>query len=208
MVQSKPIRIKGSNRVFTKFNTARGIAIASYANLERCLVQWFAHLMRTDIDYAGVPFFRINNTRARNAILGKLMRKRYGSVYSHFWNPLETALNSHDQIRNEIVHWTILSITSPSTGKLVNVKLIPPNYWDRDANSPKKTIGDMSNFSDRCRYFIRAVDMLHYVASGLKPEQPAWRDICTQAIPDPLPNNHLLSPSVKEPRILRQAFPR
>jgi hypothetical protein len=207
MVQSIPIRIRTTNRVLTKFNTARGVAIASYANLEHCLVAWFAHLMDAEISYAGVPFFGINNARGRNIMLGRLLRKRYGSKYNLFWNPLEKELNSHAQVRNEIVHWTVLSVVN-HLGKLTNVKLIPPNYWDRDANSPKKTIAEMDDFSAQSRYLMRAVDMLHYVASGRKPEQPAWNEICVRAIPDPLPSSHLLSRSATEPKILRRAFPR
>ena len=209
MVQRNRRRIKTNKREIVKFMVARGTAIESYSRIEQALVELFAHLIGTSPDYAGIPFFRINNARARNAIIEKLLKKRHGATFNLFWNSLlngKHGLNVLDGERNEIVHWGMLAIFGKSN-KLKGVKLIPQNYWDRNSNTPKKTTVEMWQFISKCKFFSRALDMLRYVAAAQKPEHPAWRDICQLPIVYPPPDNHLLSPKRKELKIPHLPFP-
>jgi hypothetical protein len=89
----------------TMFWVNRGKAIQSYAFLEQSLFQLFCALSGMDMKTAGTMFFRINNTRARNAIIDKLFRNNFGDQMIPFRNSLISGLSSMDQNRNEIVHW-------------------------------------------------------------------------------------------------------
>jgi hypothetical protein len=55
---------------------ARAMAIQSYAHLEQTLSFLFAKWLGAPIDLAGLVFFRITNTHARNRILDDLKEKK------------------------------------------------------------------------------------------------------------------------------------
>ena len=83
---------------------ARAGAIQAYAYLEFCLASLFARLLQTDIDAAGIVFYRIINARSRNRILNDLKKNRCRDIYPEYWNSLIKNMTELDQKRNEIVH--------------------------------------------------------------------------------------------------------
>jgi hypothetical protein len=195
------------NAVVAAFFITRASAIATYASVEQSLADLFSYLLGTPPDYSGVPFFRINNARARNDILERLLKKRHGPKHNLFWNCLVKYLREVDAIRNQIVHWGMLGVYNRKDGTLIRIRLIPPNYWDRDANTPKLTKEDIEAFSEKCAFLIRALDLLRDVASG-KTQDRASLDICRQPITYPPPGNHPLSQKNEGSRaLLRSSAP-
>jgi hypothetical protein len=176
------------------FLLARSSAIGMYASVEQALAALFAQLLRSKPDYAAVPFFRINNARARNAILERLLKKRYGSKYNLFWNSVVKELNILDGERNQVVHWAILTVYNHDRTKIVRLKLTPPNYWDRGPNTPKMSMEDIYQFGLKCVFIGRALIALAKVSSR-KRTPKAWRDICRQPLSYPLPPGHPLNPT-------------
>lgn len=198
--EAEPIIISTEKKVVADFMMARGTAIAAYAEVEQALVELFSVLMRASPDYAGVSFFRINNARARNSILDRLLKKRHESKYNLFWNPLVKQLTTLDGKRNQIVHWGLLPVLGE--GRVIKkIKLTPPNYWDRTTDTPKMSVDDLDAFIRECRFMSRALSMLRHVSSGKKPKRKAWRDICQRPTIYPPPENHLLSQSAPALRI-------
>jgi hypothetical protein len=178
------------------FVLARSIAVSSYQTLEQSMVLLFSHLLGTPIDYAGVPFFRINNARARDAILERLLKKRYGSQYNIFWNSIVKDLRSINERRNAIVHWAVSVELYRNDQSELMVKqhaLIAPNYWDRNENSLAITIDDMFDFIARCDFYSRLLSIFTLTIGGQIPWQPPWRDIFQQPVVYPPPDSHPLS---------------
>lgn len=105
----------------TALHVARARAIEQYGYLEQSLCMLFAAVLKIEEDYAGVVFFRIASTRARLAIIERLLKKRLAGDYnSAFWNPLIKALKLLDERRNEIVHWqTVMELGAIARAILV-----------------------------------------------------------------------------------------
>ena len=61
-----------------QFLASRGKAVQAYARLEQALCRIFADISGTAPQIAAIIFFRIQSTRARNDVLDKLLRLRYG----------------------------------------------------------------------------------------------------------------------------------
>lgn len=83
----------------------RAKAVQAYANLEQALCRLFALLCGIQLDAAGIIFFKITNTQARNDILDKLFRWRFKDEFNLFRNSLFKTLRPIDIRRNEIIHW-------------------------------------------------------------------------------------------------------
>jgi hypothetical protein len=186
------------------FLLARGGAIGAYALVEQELFALFSHLMNVPMDYAGVPFFRINNARARNAILSRLLRKRHGSAYNIFFNSLITShLQQMDEKRNQIVHWAIWLnvVESPNGEQKLHSSLNPPNYWDWAEGSPKIYINEIYDFIVKCDFLSHLINMFGATISGQWEKtqvqgggasEATWREIFRQPVTYPPPCNHPL----------------
>jgi hypothetical protein len=177
----------------------RGHAIQAYANLEQSLCGLFARIADLRRDVAATIFFKITNTQARNSIIERLIRKRYGATYRLFWNSFLKELRPIDIKRNEVVHWNAVNSIGEvdATGRpLVRVSLVPPNYWDIDENSPEVTAQDLMDFISKCMIFVRLCNMF-LLATGDKMGDRAkpWLDVFQQPLVYPLPADHPLSRS-------------
>jgi hypothetical protein len=107
-----------------------------------------------------------------------------------------------DETRNQIVHWhEAMEIFDKSGTRFTRAKLIPPNYWDRSAETPRLGIGELNAFTQECDFISRSLDMFLLLLTGALQrsgsEQP-WHDICRQPLTYPPPNNHPLSRSETE----------
>ncbi len=176
-----------------------------YANYEQSLAALFAHLMSVTPDYAGVPFFRLNNARARSEILERLLHKRHGSDYNVFWNSLKRYhMRPLDERRNNVVHWGSMAnvfLHAETKEAKVIPSLDPQNFWDRTENTPKAYLDDLYDFMLRCDFVMRLVNMFVLVISGktaeidnaqVQAELQTWREICQQQVTYPPPSSHPL----------------
>lgn len=181
------------DEVSRDFLVARAVAIARYAMLENSLAQLFAHLMDVEPDVAGVIFFKINNSRARNAAIERFLKKKHGDAYNIFWNSLEKQLRTLDGERNNIVHWATSTKISVDTNpqSTIKLELIPPNFWDRSESTPAISITDLYDFILQCDFISRLVNIFLWKLSGLY-DVSACLDIFQQPVTYPPPDTHPL----------------
>ena len=108
----------------------RGKAIQSYALLEQSLCDLFGFLSDTKDEIAATIFYKITSTGSRNAILDKLLRRKFGNKYNLFWNIYLKSLRPIDTRRNEIVHWLSAAITGLDRDSIIHcgVVLVPAKY--------------------------------------------------------------------------------
>jgi hypothetical protein len=90
---------------YDKLWAARAKAIQEYASLEQSLCSLFAYLGGIQQDIAGIIFFKITSAQARNSILERLFKKKFGDQFNLFRSSLIRRLTSIDNERNAIVHW-------------------------------------------------------------------------------------------------------
>lgn len=162
---------------------------------EAALANLFAHLMGARIDFAGVPFFRINNARSRNAILSRLLKKKHGTSYNVYWNSLEKLIQQLDHDRNCIVHWaaeTTITTDRPPPDQIVGYRLVPPNYMDRTEETPDITLEKLYDFILRCDFFERSVNILTFTISDHVPSE-SWKALCQLPVVYPPAENHPLA---------------
>lgn len=188
------------------FFIARATAILVYASYEQSLVSLFAYLMGVQDDYAGVPFFKINNARARIAVIERLLKKRHGNAYNVFWNPLVNLLKPLDEKRNQVIHWAVNStIDTDQGGKLTKITLVPPNFTDRTENTPEMTLNDLYDFIVKCDFLARSLNVFHAVISRSHGVPNTWHDICQQPVTYPPQDNHPLFQKPQAQQILPES---
>lgn len=188
------------DETYREFTLIRGQCLAAYAFLENSLVSLFAHLMGTSRDFAGVSFFKMNNARARNATLERLLKKRHGSTHNIFWNSYGEQLRGLDAKRNNIVHWATRSeyISGPPISKVV---LVPPNYEDGNENTPEIRLENLIEFIERCDFLARLTEMFLFILGSrlafvnrdeANKILPTWIEIFQNPIAYPPPEAHPL----------------
>ena len=69
-----------NDEIHQPFMVARASAIERYADIEQVLASLCAYLMGVSVDIAGIPFFKMNNARARQAMLARLLKKKHGNM--------------------------------------------------------------------------------------------------------------------------------
>lgn len=156
----------------------RGHAVQAYAALEQSLCELLARLLRTERDVAAVVFYRMVNTRSRNSILEKLLRKREESKYNIFFNSLISHIKALDAERNGIVHWHLVTeIGGTGDAPSIAHSLRPPTFWDSEGDeTPQHTLQSLASFIDKGHFLSRLVTMfsLHL---EMEPLGDAWPDI-------------------------------
>ena len=180
---------------------ARGHAVQAYTTIEFSLCVFLAHLMDTSYDVAGVIFFRVINTRSRNAIISELYRKKHGKAFDLYWKSLLKHVRSLDQRRNEIIHWHMITQISTDDPTMTIGRLMPPNYWGHDENTPALKMPELLEFIEKCDVISRAMNMLNMHLTGKLPEpaQSTWLEIFQKPLDYPLPDDHPLSPNYNAP---------
>ena len=173
------------------FMVARASAIEHYADIEQILASLCAYLMGVTVDIAGIPFFKMNNARARLDMLERLLNKKHGNTYNIFWNSLKKELNPIDLKRNKIVHWiTEKTVTSDNERWSC---LVGANYWDRTENSEEIHLNDIYDFILKCHFFYHLIQNFLWVISGSpKKIHELWPEICQQPVVYPPLRNHPL----------------
>jgi len=193
----------------------RGHAIQAYASLEQSLCSLFQHLSGTTKDVASVIFFKITSSRVRDAIIERLLKKKYGNTYSIFWNSMTRLIDVISKKRNEIVHWSAVTVLDDKG--FSGMRLCPPNFWDLRAESPFVTTAGLQNFIAECSFLACQCNMFSSfinplfraeIARGASPEQmQTWHDIFQQAAIYPPPSTHPLFQKPPEPETQRPPSP-
>ncbi|HEV2973046.1 MAG TPA: hypothetical protein VGY55_23975 [Pirellulales bacterium] len=186
------------------FHAVRGLAIQSHASLEQSLCSLLATFGDIREDVASVIFFKISNARARDDILEKLLKKKYGEKHAVFWHSVKILNGQVTQVRNEIVHWNVVNCVGDNGQEL---RLMPPAFWDVNPNSPYKTIADLNDFRVKCGFMGRLCNMFRFF---LMPDRPpvwtpeqlqTWTDIFRQAVAYPPPDTHPLCQTTTAPEL-------
>lgn len=177
------------NEMTKNFFIARAKAINDYAHYETALLFLFSHFLGAAIDYAGIPFFQLNNAHARIIILDKLLKKKYGNTYNKFWDSLGGTLRELDVERNHIVHW--VTQATIKDGKVVDIGLIAPNVLDWRPGHPRIDLDRLNAFMEQCAFFSQLLAKFWSLLHGQKLPD-AWRDIFQQPVVYPPPESHPL----------------
>ena len=178
---------------------ARGKAVQGYALLESSLARAMETLGGMPHDTATTIFYKITNTQARNAILEKLLHKKYGNEFNPFWNPFLLALRPVDTRRNEIVHWVAACNAGIDAENVIHggLTLVPGGSVNDLGSAPTLLTSDLVEFEKKCEDFSRLVTMFAVTSPSLPPgmdaaHRNAWLDIFRQPFVYPLPADHLL----------------
>jgi hypothetical protein len=196
---------------FTKdeFHNARGRAIQEYAELEQALCSLFACLSDIKPDTVGIIFFRITNSRVRDVILEKLLKKKHGNTYSIFWNSFIKLIDQISRRRNEIVHWNALM----TFGSEYFISLRPPNFWAWEVGTPEIKTDGLLEFIDKCKFFTSLCNSFEaFITPEIRERSDqgqvqTWHDIFQQETIYPPLNTHPLSPNYTAPGIQPPASP-
>lgn len=190
-----------------EFWSVRGKAIQAYASLEQSLCLVFCVVADLRRDIAGIIFFKIVNTPARNTILEDLIKKKFGAKFNPFWNSTFSELQKLDSKRNEIVHWNAINnVGTDGAGEMkTEIILRPPKTWGFDPTAPTLKTQDLRDFMAKCDFYTQACN--GFFATMKKPEAgdfalsdaqlKPWLDIFQQPLVYPPPDTHLLSPNFK-----------
>jgi hypothetical protein len=187
-----------------EFYVARSQAIAAYADVERAMMVLLSSLLKTDIESAAIIFFRITNSKSRSEIIRSLLKKQFGTAYSHYWfgihgtpnkRGLMSLIGELDGKRNEIVHWHEAdNINIEPGGTQTKLRtLIPPNFWQASTQSAI-TVGHLITFRDKCFFVHDSISQFVLMISEQTGYRltPAWRDTFQSPCIWPPPQSHPL----------------
>ena len=190
------------------FWDARGRAIQAYADLEQNLCLLLAAFSGMPLDIAAIVFFKITSSRARDAILEKLLKKKHGSTLMAFWKSLESLIGQLTETRNHIVHWNA-NVFRGEDG-IESIELKSPSVWGDYDKTPAITKKDILDFIDKCLFVSR---LCNHFAAFLVPQdrsltteeqEQAWHDIFQQPVVYPPPDNH---PLCQKPKAAETQLP-
>ena len=194
---SLPEHLLTKDETLRDFILVRGNCLNAHSFVENSLVSLFAHLLGTSRDFAGVVFFKMNNSRARSAALERMLKKRHGAAFNVFWNSYAGTLQALDRERNNIVHWTIRSFTTD--GHVTHAVLEPPNYEDKTDATPQIEIETLIEFIKKCDFIARMTEMFLFVlgcrfafvnVQDARNNESTWREVFLKPISYPPPDNH------------------
>ena len=177
------------------FWAARGQAIQAYAGLERALCRIFIQMGDMRPEVAGLIFYKITNANARNSMVEKLIRQKYGNTYNLFWNSFIQQLTPLDHRRNQIVHWNALvHVIRDAEGFLcVGVALEHP-FTKGEATNQKLLLKNLIEFARQCDAFKILAMMFMTMKRGEfdAEEAKSWPAVYSKPIVYPLPPDHPL----------------
>lgn len=187
----------------------RGLAIEAYAGLESALNYLFGHLLETSPDKAGVVFFRVVNSRARNTMLEDLLDKKHRKKYDDFFRGISGApgqkrqpglfamITALDQQRNEIVHWHTV-FARRRVGE-TQEELRPHVFWSTlMEDEPARWYGKkrLQSFIDKTDFVAATVWAFYRVMEnkldGLVGDPAAWAKVFEAPPVYPAPEAHPL----------------
>jgi hypothetical protein len=182
------------------FLLKRALAIKDYVSVEGSLAGLFNTLLGTSLRTSGIVFYRFINARLRNSVLDDLIGLEHQQNVP-YWNSMLKVLRQVDARRNEIVHWAMgTTISSDGSPVFRDPRLTPPNFWANTPDTPILRVTDIEDFSLRCDFVSRGVNILSASISGQLERGHTWHEICRQPVAYPPPDNHPLSRNYEEPK--------
>jgi hypothetical protein len=185
-----------------EFWAARGTAVQAYANLEQSLCQLFSALAGVSREIGGIIFFRIASTDARNKIIDKLFKLKFGEGFNLFRSSLIRQLDPIGRRRNEIVHWnTIHLVGLDEAGETASTLVMQPgaDVGAFDVSTPRIGTKDLQDFVVKCGFYSRLSNMFFVVELAAGKDQvpdadrQRWHDIFAQTIEFPPLGTHPLA---------------
>jgi len=164
------------------FDFARLAALKQYSDLEGelCLVMRYA--LGTDYQAAATVFYQIANTRARYAIIGKLLGLREEGAFQKVWDRIERWLGPCDTARNQLVHWNegetiLLNLASQDPIEVHSVERhkMLKHPAGGSPKSPKHYEQDIRIKRDEMRVMLHIVN--RFANQLLGPQDWPWSDI-------------------------------
>jgi hypothetical protein len=205
------IRSMATGAIFNDSDTSsmwetRAKAIQSYANLEQALCRLFAMLAGTQLNVAGIIFFKITSSQARLDIIEKLWKLRFYHDYNLFRNSLIKGLKPIDTKRNEIVHWNMVGRQKLDiNGGLseTDLTLRPPTFWTHHPGNIELNESDLYEFYKKCRFYTRIISIFdgiirNSVTNMTSGEIDSWREIFQQELIYPPPEGTPLRTILEE----------
>jgi hypothetical protein len=193
------VTIESPNALFW---AVRGNAIQAYANVEYSLCSLLSVFGNIESDVASIIFYKVTSSRARDSILEKLLKKRFGTKYSVFWNSVAKLVGQITEVRNQIVHWQAID---NQTDK--EMQLVPPTFirmtW---GTFPLMRTVDLSAFITKCDFVYRLCNIFWIFLTPLVAGRWAavdiqtWADVFQQPIVYPPATDLPPSPTMQEPK--------
>lgn len=179
----------------SSFDLARLAALKEYASLEHELCLLLRNLLEVDDPVAAAIFYQISNTRARYAIIGRLIALKPDPKW-RAWTKIESWLGPCDTARNHLVHWfeshyVQISVDTSDDGlKAAGVKRIPllRNAARRGSFNPEEKryeVEDILEERDKTRVMQRIVNRFQLTVR--RPDEWPWTDIFQQPAGDQTP---------------------
>lgn len=173
--------------------TLRAHSVDAYASLEQSLSMLFASLLGASPDRASIVFYRIVNTKSRNTIISKLMRKEFGEQYGTWWNSLLKQIRKLDERRNEIIHWHVVTnIHSSDEGNTATLTLSAPGAYLEPERSEALGASDLLYFCKQASFVSRFLNMFH-MHTRIQALPPPWPEIFQQGVTYPPDQVHPLA---------------
>ena len=178
----------------SQFDLARLGTLKEYAKLEYELCLLLRNLLKVDDPVAAAIFYQISNTRARYAIISRLIKLKPEPQW-RAWTKIESWLGPCDTARNHLVHWfeghsTTVYLDTSGDGGAGRVERTPllRNAARSGTFSPDEKryrLDDILEERDRVGVMHRIVNRLQMTV--WRPDEWPWTEIFQQPVGDQTP---------------------
>lgn len=190
----------------------RGKAIQAYALVEQSLCHLMSQCGEMPREVANAIFYKVTSSRARDKVLDRLLKRKFGSKYSVFFNSFVKLLEQVTEKRNSVVHWVAVTLVSGKTDGFAGLKLVPPGV-DPMSNPATITVTDLIDFMNKCDILSRTCNAFtnHLFPHPNAPIDAAmrqtWEDEFQKAFTYPPPDTHPISLNYVRPGTQPPAIP-
>jgi hypothetical protein len=196
----------------------RAQAIDAYAAVESELKNLLTGLIDINHKQAAIIFYRMMNSRARNAMFQDLIAIRYPEFFKPYWASMLKFITDLDAKRNRIVHWHIGGRQTFDDGKEFKTRIEPAmlnptneNFFPIDDEAPNVDAIDLLDFIRRAYFAANSINVFWFFAGGkfeefkdeIGGDAPTWRETFLQRPAYPPPAAHPLSRLMQESESLR-----
>lgn len=180
----------------SSFDFARLAALKQYSDLEAELCLVLRYALEADHDAAVSVFYQVANTRARYAIISRLLGRRQEGVYRKAWDRIERWLIPCDSSRNQFVHWSedsVIHVTVKSPEPPLQIDSLEQHPVLRNPAGATRSRShyetDIWKSRDQMRLMLHIVNRLGLTLDD--PQRWPWTDIFQQPISDRTPEEFL-----------------
>ena len=176
-----------------KLITIRGYAINAYAGVEAQLNNLFSWLLDTHQDVSSLIFYRVANTRSRNAMMQDLIKRKCGDTYKVYWASMFKFISKLDRKRNEIVHWHFGALDPTA----IMPALANPKSGFGLTGEPIVTMAEIDDFIRKCDFVSQSLGVFWMIQGGgltltADDGEHTWRGTFLLSVVYPPPEAHPL----------------